>query len=290
MEVNKIVVIGSGLMGTGIAQVAAQAGFSVTVRDVVSGALGAARGKIEAGFAKAVKKGVLAEETAAAALARIDFTLDVGAALADAQFVIEAVPENLELKRRVFAELDRLASPSTILATNTSELMIGLIASATQRPERVVGTHWFYPAPVMRLIEVVRGDLTSEETLATTLNVCRRFGKETVVSKDSQGFITSRVISVLIAECLRLHEEGIASIEDIDKAMRLGFNHPIGPFQLVDMSGIDVVYHALQGLTAKYGERFRPTEAIAALVAKGQLGQKTGDGFYSYEQTAARPA
>lgn len=282
MAVEKIVVLGSGLMGSGIAQVAAQSGFSVTVRDVEARALEGARGKIEAGLAKGVKRGTLTEQAAAEALGKLVLTQHLEEALEGAEFVIEAVPENLALKRRVFEELDRLAPAGAVLASNTSELKIGSIASATRSPERVVGTHWFYPAHVMRLIEVVRGDLTSDQTLATTLDVCARLGKETVVCKDCQGFITSRIASVMIAECLRLVEEGIATQEDIDKAMKLGFNHPVGPFQLVDMSGVDIVYHALQGLTSVYGDRYRPTEAIAKLVAEGHLGQKTGRGFYVY--------
>ncbi|MBI5440003.1 MAG: 3-hydroxyacyl-CoA dehydrogenase family protein [Deltaproteobacteria bacterium] len=281
-EIRKLAVIGAGLMGTGITQVAARAGFPVAVRDVEPRALAGAQAKIQAGLEKGVQKGSLSAEDAASALRRITFTTSLADALTDAEYVIEAVPENLALKRGVFEELDLAASPRAILATNTSELRIGSIASATARPDRVIGTHWFYPAPVMRLIEVIRGDATSDKTLATTLGFCRALGKETVVCRDSQGFITSRAISALLVECLRIHAEGVASIEDIDKAMRLGFNHPMGPFQLVDMSGLDVVFHNLEGLTEAYGERFRATAEMARLVKEGNLGQKTGRGFYPY--------
>jgi 3-hydroxybutyryl-CoA dehydrogenase len=198
--------------------------------------------------------------------------------------IIEAVPEDLKLKRKVFTELEKMAKPSAIFASNTSELSISSLASSTRRPKQVIGTHWFFPPLVMKLIEVVVTPETSGETLEATVTFCKKIGKETVICKDAQGFITSRAISALVAECMRIYEEGIASIEDIDKAMRLGFNHPMGPFQLMDMSGLDVVYHALEGLTRVYGDRFKPTQAIAQLVENGSFGQKTGKGFYNYRK------
>ncbi|MBT3255486.1 MAG: 3-hydroxyacyl-CoA dehydrogenase family protein [Deltaproteobacteria bacterium] len=271
-------------MGTGIAQVAAQAGFEVTVRDVSDEMLDGARGKIEKNLDRAVSKGRLEEAEVQTILGRLRFTTDLSEALMDAQYVIEAVPENLELKRKIFAEIDRLAPDEAILATNTSELSIASIAGVTHRQDRVIGTHWFFPPQIMKLIEVVTADETSPETLETTLEFCAALGKETVVCKDAQGFITSRAISAMIAECLRIHEEGLASIEDIDKAMRLGFNHPIGPFQLIDMSGVDVVFHALEGLTREYGERFKPSGKMGELVAQKNLGQKTGEGFYRHQR------
>jgi 3-hydroxybutyryl-CoA dehydrogenase len=277
-------VIGAGLMGSGIAQVAAQAGFEVTVRDVNDEMLDGARGKIEKNLDRAVSKGRLEEAEVQTILGRLRFTTDLSEALMDAQYVIEAVPENLELKRKIFAEIDRLALDEAILATNTSELSIASIAGVTHRQDRVIGTHWFFPPQIMKLIEVVTADETSPATLETTLEFCAALGKETVVCKDAQGFITSRAISAMIAECLRIHEEGLASIEDIDKAMRLGFNHPIGPFQLIDMSGVDVVFHALEGLTREYGERFKPSGKMGELVAQKNLGQKTGEGFYRHQR------
>lgn len=283
-KIKNVTVIGAGLMGTGIAQVAAQAGFEVTVRDVSDEMLDGARGKIEKNLDRAVSKGRLEEAEVQTILGRLRFTTDLSEALMDAQYVIEAVPENLELKRQIFAEIDRLAPEGAILATNTSELSIASIAGVTNRPDRVIGTHWFFPPQIMKLIEVVTADETSPETLETTLEFCAALGKETVVCKDAQGFITSRAISAMIAECLRIHEEGLASIEDIDKAMRLGFNHPIGPFQLIDMSGVDVVFHALEGLTREYGERFKPSGKMGELVAQKNLGQKTGEGFYRHQR------
>ncbi|MBU1277228.1 MAG: 3-hydroxyacyl-CoA dehydrogenase family protein [Proteobacteria bacterium] len=282
MNISKVAVIGAGLMGSGIALVAAMSGFEVALRDVDQSVLDKAMAMAKKALDRAAEKGKLSTEQAEAALGRLTPCTDLKEALAGAQYVIEAVPERLELKKQVFAELDRLAEPEAILATNTSELSIASIAAATSTPERVIGTHWFFPPQIMKLIEVVKGGQTSPATLETTLRFCTDLGKETVVCADAQGFITSRAISVLIAECLRIHQEGIASIEDIDKAMRLGFNHPIGPFQLVDMSGVDVVFHALEGLSQEYGERFNPTQEMAKLVEGKNLGRKTGKGFYDY--------
>ena len=282
MELKRVAVMGAGLMGTGIAQVVATGGYKVTVRDIAADFLDRSKTKIDQKMKELVGKGRLSEEDAKGVRSRIMFTEDVNHAVADADFIIEAVPEDLELKRKVFSEVDRIAKPSAILASNTSELSIGSLASSTNRPGRVIGTHWFFPAQVMKLIEVIITPETSQETLETTVEFCKKIGKETVVCKDAQGFITSRAISALVAECLRIYEEGIASIEDIDKAMRLGFNHPIGPFQLMDMSGLDVVYHALGGLSRVYGDRFKPSQKMAELVNTGDLGQKTGRGFYRY--------
>ena len=282
MGLNKIAVMGAGLMGTGIAQVVATGGYDVSVRDISDDILNKSKARIEQKFKESVGKGRISEQEGKNALSRINFTEDIKIAATGADFIIEAVPENLELKRKLFSELDRVAKPSAILASNTSELSIGSLASSTNRPKKVIGTHWFFPPQVMKLIEVIVTRETSHETSETTVTFCKKIGKETVVCKDAQGFITSRAISALVAECLRIYEEGIASIEDIDKAMRLGFNHPIGPFQLIDMSGLDVVYHALEGLTKVYGDRFKPTQAMSKLVGSGHFGQKTGKGFYGY--------
>ncbi|MGA2464939.1 MAG: 3-hydroxyacyl-CoA dehydrogenase family protein [Thermodesulfobacteriota bacterium] len=282
MELNRIAVMGAGLMGTGIAQVVAMGGYTVLIRDISADILNKSKTKMDQKLKELVGKGRLSEQDAKSVSNRMTFTEDLKTAVVDADFIIEAVPENLELKRKVFSELDKIAKPSTIFASNTSELSIGSLASNTHRPKQVIGTHWFFPPQVMKLIEVIVTPETSQETLETTVAFSKKIGKETVVCKDAQGFITSRAISALIAECMRIYEEGIASIEDIDKAMRLGFNHPIGPFQLIDMSGLDVVYHALEGLTKIYGDRFKPGQKIAELVNTGNLGQKTGKGFYHY--------
>jgi len=284
MELNKIAVMGAGMMGTGIAQVVAMGGYPVSVRDIASDLLDKSKARIEKKLKELLEKGRLSEQDAKDISSRMKFTEDLKAAVVDADLVIEAVPEDLELKRKVFAELERMAKPSAILASNTSELSISSLASSTRRPKQVIGTHWFFPPQVMKLIEVIVTPETSGETLETTVTFCKKIGKETVICKDAQGFITSRAISALVAECMRIYEEGIASIEDIDKAMRLGFNHPMGPFQLMDMSGLDVVYHALEGLVKVYGDRFKRAQAMAELVGNGNFGQKTGKGFYNYRK------
>lgn len=284
MGLNKIAVMGAGLMGTGIAQVVATGGYDVSVRDISADILNKSKARIEQKFKESVGKGRISEQEAQNALSRINFTEDIKIAALEADFIIEAVPENLELKRKVFSELDRIAKPLAIFASNTSELSISSLASSTSRPRQLIGTHWFFPPQVMKLIEVIVTSETSQETLETTLEFCKKIGKETVVCKDAQGFITSRAISALNAECLRILEEGIASIEDIDRAMRLGFNHPIGPFQLMDMSGVDVVYHALEGLAKAYGDHFKPTQSMAKLIENDHLGQKSGKGFYNYRK------
>lgn len=282
-KIKTVAVLGAGLMGTGIAQVVATGGYNVYLKDVSQDILDRSKAEIDKRLKRLVAKEKMTHETAAEALGRISFTVDMKSAVKSADYIIEAVPEDLALKKKVFTEIDSIAKPSAIFASNTSELSITSLAEATSRQEKVIGTHWFFPPQVMKLIEVVVAPGTSKETTRATLNFCETIGKETVTCKDMQGFITSRAISALVAECLRVYEDGIASIEDIDKAMRLGFNHPIGPFQLVDMSGIDVVYHSLEELSKKYGDRFKPSETMAKLVRKGNLGQKTGKGFYDYK-------
>lgn len=280
MELNKVAVMGAGMMGTGIAHVVAMGGYTVSIRDIAADFLNKSKKKIEQKLWELVDKGKLSEQDSRSVWSRMTFTEDLKVALAEADLVIEAVPEDLGLKRKVFTELEKTAKPSAIFASNTSELSISSLASSTRRPEQVIGTHWFFPPQVMKLIEVIVTPETSRETLETTVTFCKKIGKETVICKDAQGFITSRAISALIVECLRIYEEGTASIEDIDKAMRLGFNHPIGPFQLIDMSGVDVVYHSLEGLTRVFGDRFKPPKKMAELIKNGNLGQKTGKGFY----------
>ena len=282
MELNKIAVIGAGFMGTGIARVVASGKYIVSLRDISIDILDQSKMKIENQLKTSVAKGKISEEEAKSIMDRISFTEVLEATVENADFIIEAVPENLELKKKVFSELDRVSKSSAILASNTSELSIASIAESTLRKEKVIGTHWFSPPQVMKMIEIVVTPTTSQETLETTISFCKKIGKETVICKDAQGFITSRAISALVAECLKIHEDGIASIEDIDKAMRLGFNHPLGPFQMMDMVGVDVVFHSLEALTKVYGDRFKPTKTMSQLVENGHLGQKTGKGFYNY--------
>lgn len=282
MEIKRVAVIGAGLMGTGISQVVATGGYLVSVRDISSEILNRSKTKIEKRLNEQVHKGRLTETEAKDIMSKINFTEDLKAACEDVDFIIEAVPEDLDLKRKIFSEMDKISKTSTVFASNTSELSITSLGNSTNRPDKVIGAHWFFPPQVMKLIEIIVTQETSQETLEITLTFFKKIGKETIVCKDAPGFITSRAISAFVAECMRIFEEGIASIEDIDKAMRFGFNHPIGPFQLMDMSGLDVVYHSLKGLTKVYGERFKPSPKMAELVEKGNLGQKTGKGFYNY--------
>lgn len=287
IEISNVAVIGAGLMGTGIAQVVAVAGYKVSVNDVSEEILERSKRTISKQLNRSVEKGKIAEETAKNAFESITFSTEMKGVVEEADYIIEAVPEILDLKRKVLSQVDKLAKPSAIIASNTSELSIGSLATATGREDLVIGTHWFYPPYIMRLIEVVVTLSTFRDTLTTTLAFCNKIGKETVVCKDVPGFITSRAISALITECMRLYDEGVASFEDIDKAMRLGFNHPIGPFQLADMSGIDVVYHSIEALGKAYGgDRFKPSPSMSRLIKEGKLGQKTGKGFYDYEKEA----
>jgi 3-hydroxybutyryl-CoA dehydrogenase len=215
-------------------------------------------------------------------VARIRFSTAIEEAAADADLVVEAVPENLELKRSIFATLAQCAPAHAILATNTSNLSITAIAAATDSPQRVIGMHWFNPPPVMRLIEIVRGMLTSDETLESVLRVAERLGKETVVAKDAQGFITTRLASIFVAEAFRMLDEGVGTKEDIDKAIKLGLNHPMGPFELIDLTGLDTSLFVAEALTDAHGDRFRPSTTFRNMVRAGRTGRKAGKGMYDY--------
>lgn len=287
MDIKRLAVIGAGAMGSGIAQVAATAGFEVSLRDVTDERLRAAVSGIEKSLARLVKSGKLSEEEARQAMGRLSTEVEVAPCVAGADFVIEAIHEDLKLKQELFADLARLAPAHAILATNTTQLSVTAIASATDRPDRVIGMHWFNPPPVMRLVEIVMGVATSQATLEVTEALSHRLGKETVVAKDSQGFITSRALSAHMMECLRIAEEGVATKEDIDKAIRLGLNYPMGPFELADYVGLDVLYHSSFGLVEAYGDRHRAPQSLVKLVEAGHLGRKTGKGFYDYAPKAA---
>lgn len=280
---KKLAVIGAGLMGSGIAQVSAQAGYDVVLRDVTEEALARGMGGIEASYARFVSKGRLAAEDAEAALARITTTTDLDA-VADADIVVEAVFEKIEVKQEIFRTLDKVARQDAILASNTSAIPITKIAAVTERPERVVGTHFFSPVPMMQLCELVRGYKTSDETLAAAKAFAEEIGKTCiVVNRDVAGFVTTRLISALVVEAVKLYESGVASAEDIDTACRLGFGHAMGPLATTDMTGVDILLHATGNIyTESQDEKFAPPEIMRRMVDAGDLGRKSGEGFYRY--------
>jgi 3-hydroxybutyryl-CoA dehydrogenase len=271
-------------MGNGIAQVAAQAGLSVALEDVTTELASRGLANIEANLKKGVERGKVTAEEKRAALSRVHLTTDLADAAAAADLVIEAIVERLDVKRELFAQLDRICRPETILASNTSSLSIASIAEATSRQDRVIGMHFFNPPHIMKLIEIVVGPQTSPETLSTVLGVAARMGKDAITVKDSPGFATSRLGVALGLEAMRMLEEGVASAEDIDKALVLGYNYPMGPLRLTDLVGLDIRLSVAEYLLETLGtERFRPPEILKRKVAEGKLGKKTGEGFYKWE-------
>ncbi|MFJ9416268.1 MULTISPECIES: 3-hydroxyacyl-CoA dehydrogenase family protein [unclassified Streptomyces] len=280
---RKLAVIGAGLMGSGIAQVSAQAGWDVVLRDVTDEALARGKGGIEASYEKFVTKGKLEAAAAEQALARITTTTDLEA-VADADIVVEAVFEKIEVKREIFQSLDKLAKDEAVLASNTSAIPITKIAAATSRPERVVGTHFFSPVPMMQLCELVRGYKTSDETLATAREFAESVGKTCiVVNRDVAGFVTTRLISALVVEAAKLYESGVATAEDIDIACKLGFGHAMGPLATADLTGVDILMHATDNIyTESQDEKFAPPEIMRRMVDAGDIGRKSGQGFYEH--------
>jgi 3-hydroxybutyryl-CoA dehydrogenase len=282
--VSKIVVVGAGLMGAGIAQVAAVAGHEVVLRDVTEAALERGRAGVTASLDRFVAKAKLSGEDAVEALGRITTTTDLEAA-ADADIVVEAVFEQIEVKHEVFRALDRICREGAVLASNTSAIPITSIAAVTERPEAVVGTHFFSPVPMMGLCELVRGYKTGEATLDAARSFAESTGKTcVVVNRDVAGFVTTRLICALAMEAIRLVESGAASAEDVDTACRLGFGHPMGPLQTVDLTGVDILRHATMNIYQETAdEKFFPPEILTRMVAAGDLGRKSGRGFYSYD-------
>ena len=283
MEMSRVGVVGLGTMGAGIAQVCLQAGLEVIGREVKPELGEAARGRIDHYLSRGVEKGRLSAEDKDAALGRLCLVTDL-AELASCQLVIEAVFEELDVKRETFAELDRIVSPEAILATNTSALSVTQIATATQRPERVIGLHFFNPAPVLPLVEVIRTPHTSDEVFDAGYAFVQRVGKEPVACNDTPGFIVNRILIPLLNDCVRVLDEARVTPEDVDRAMRFGANWPIGPCALIDLIGIDVHVHASEALHEALGEdRMAPPERLLELQRAGHLGRKTGQGFYTYE-------
>lgn len=280
---GRLAVIGAGLMGSGIAQVAAQAGWQVTMRDLDDAAVQRGRDAARTSLEKFAAKGTLSAEEVEAALGRITPTTELDAAV-DADIVVEAVFEKLEVKHDVFRALDKICRDGAVLATNTSAIPITQIASVTQRPEAVVGTHFFSPVPMMKLCELVRGLRTSDDTLAAAKAFAEGIGKTCiVVNRDVAGFVTTRLIAAFVVEAVRLVESGVVSAEDLDTACRLGFGHAMGPLSTTDLTGVDVLLHATRNIyTDTADQKFFPPELLQRMVAAGDLGRKAGRGFYSY--------
>ncbi len=285
MTVQTVAVLGAGIMGRGIAYVSALGGFRTVLQDTDAQALEKAMAEVSALLEKGVATGKVAGEQATAAHKRLSAARTLEDAAAQADLVIEAVPEDIALKVRAFATLDRATKPEAILASNTSSLSITEMAAATRRPRQVVGMHFFNPVHRMRLLEVVRALQTSDETLACAVATGEKMGKECVVVRESPGFVTSRINAMIGNEAFYMLQEGVASARDIDKALKLGLNHPMGPFELVDLVGLDTRLSILKFLHRTLGEKFRPCPLMEQYVAAGRLGRKTGHGVYEYGES-----
>ncbi|MBL1172944.1 MAG: 3-hydroxybutyryl-CoA dehydrogenase [Chloroflexi bacterium] len=282
MDIKNIFVIGAGTMGNGIAQVAATSGYAVTCMDVVPAALEKAKATIAKSTAKLLEKGVVTAEQKANA-DKIVFVGDMST-MKDADLVIEAATENPELKFKIFKDMDANARQGVILASNTSSISITKIAAATKRPDKVIGMHFMNPVPLMKLVEVIRGLGTSDETTQTVMDVCKTMGKEPVEANDSPGFISNRILCPMINEAVFALQEGVGTPEAIDTVMKLGMNHPMGPLTLADLIGLDVVLFVMEVLQRDLGEdKYRPAYLLRKMVDAGYLGRKSGRGFYKYQ-------
>jgi 3-hydroxybutyryl-CoA dehydrogenase len=286
MEIKKVGVLGAGAMGNGIAQLAAQIGCEVVMRDIEDAFVERGMKSIDKFLSKSVEKGKIEDKDKAAIMGRIKGTTDM-ADLKDVDFLVEAVLEDLDLKKKVFKELDELCRPEIVLSSNTSSMSITEIAAATSRPEKVCGMHFFNPAPLMRLVEVIRGYYTSDETVATATELAKKMGKVTVeVKKDTPGFIVNRIMTPHFLEAIKMLEEGIATAEDIDTAVKNGLNYPMGPFELMDLTGIDIAYHVTEYFHKELNQELKwiaPT-LMKSMIKAGKLGRKTGAGWYDYKK------
>lgn len=282
MTVQKIYIVGAGQMGSGIAQTAIQAGYQVTIYDLEARLLEKAKESIAKRLARQVEKGKLSNEEKEITLARLTTSIDLNDA-GDADLVIEAVVEDETVKGEIFKKLDGICKAEAVLASNTSSISITQLAANTNRPEQVIGMHFFNPVPVMKLLEITRGLCTSEETLKVAQDVGESLGKVTIVSKDSPGFIVNRLLDPMLNEAIYLLDERVATVEDIDKGMVYGCNHPMGPLALTDLIGLDVLLAVMEVLYREYGDpKYRPCPLLRRMVRAGKLGKKTGEGFYKY--------
>ncbi len=283
MEITRVAVVGAGTMGAGIAQVMAQAAISITMIDRDEKVISSALGKIEKNLSRSVERGRISEEDAGIALGLIETDTDLRAT-EDVDLIIEAVPEILELKTQIFRTVDEAAPEHAILASNTSSISITRLAAETKRPEKVVGMHFFNPVPLMALVEVVSGLVSSVESVEAVYDLAKRVGKTPVIVEDAPGFVSNRVLMPMINEAIFCLEEGVASREDIDTVMKLGMNHPMGPLTLADLIGLDVCLDILEVLQKDFGDpKYRACPLLRRMVAAGHLGRKTGHGFYSYD-------
>jgi 3-hydroxybutyryl-CoA dehydrogenase len=282
-SVERITVLGAGTMGHGIAQVAASSGFRTVLYDLEASLVDAGLERVRSNLSKGVEKGKLAPEDRDAALGRLSGSRELAAAVEGAELVIEAVPERMELKRALFGDISSRVGGGAVLATNTSSLSVTEIAASSAHPERVVGMHFFNPPFVLKLLEIVRAQQTDEDTLEAVRDVAARMGREVITVNDSPGFATSRLGLVIGLEAMRMLESGVASAEDIDRAMELGYRHPMGPLKLTDLVGLDVRLAIAEHLHREVGEQFRPPQILRRLVRAGKLGKKTGEGFYKYD-------
>lgn len=282
MEIKKVFVVGTGQMGTGIAQVSAEAGYLTCIRDISESIVERARNTISENLKRAVQKGKTSEEHLQQTMANLMTTVKLEDA-GDVDLVIEAVPEKMEIKQAIFKTLDDICPQHTIFCSNTSALPITQMASITRRPEQFIGTHFFYPVPIMKLIEIIKGNLTSDATHQTVLTFCLSLKKEIVTAKDYPGFLTTRLGMPFWNEALYALYEGQATAEEIDKAIKLSLNHPMGPLELMDFIGLDSILSIFQSLYEGYGEKkFFPCPLLVQMVQAGRLGRKSGRGFYDY--------